>query len=466
MTAVRLLAQMRAHEVSPVEACAAYLRRAEELNPRLNAIVTFAPDALDVAHEAERLLMRGGDVPTLCGLPLTIKDTIATRGLRTTGGTRLFAEHVPAADAPAVARLRRAGANILGKTNASELALDYESENPVFGRTNNPHDTARTPGGSSGGAAASVAACLSACDVGSDLAGSIRIPAHFCGIFGLLPTAGRVPNAGHFPPPDGPMFAHETFGPLARCIDDLELLLHVLADEKNDIKLRRDEPALRGRQFAWYTDDGVAPVTMETKQAVAAAAQALSAAGLVAVEARPPGVERAPDLWLALCARAVQRQMCELYAEREALAGPSAQGMLARGTNAPRQTLDDYLAAWFERDRLRGELLAWLETTPLVVAPVGAVPAFPHGARKVSVDGREVSVWRAFSYAQTYNVFGLPAVSVPVARSTEGLPIGVQIVGRPHAEREVLTAARIVESALGGWQPPQLALSTDGHDPL
>src|ERR1041384_7068775 len=226
---------MRAHEVSPVEACAAYLRRAEELNPSLNAIVTFAPDALDAARAAEQTIMRGADVPPLCGLPITIKDTIATRDLRTTGGTRLFAEHVPSADAPAVARLRRAGAIILGKTNVAELALDYESDNPVFGRTNNPHDPARTPGGSSGGAAASVAACLSAADVGTDLAGSIRIPAHFCGICGLLPTAGRVPNAGHNPPAAGPMSAHETFGPMARTVNDIELLFNVLADDTQAI---------------------------------------------------------------------------------------------------------------------------------------------------------------------------------------------------------------------------------------
>ena len=456
---------MRAHEVSPVEACAAYLRRAEELNPSLNAIVTFAPDALDAARAAEQTIMRGADVPPLCGLPITIKDTIATRDLRTTGGTRLFAEHVPSADAPAVARLRRAGAIILGKTNASELALDYESENPVFGRTNNPHDATRTPGGSSGGAAASVAACLSACDVGSDLAGSIRIPAHFCGIFGLLPTAGRVPNAGHLPPPEGPMSAHETFGPMARSVADLELMFRVLANDTSNVEARRDETALRGRRFAWYTDDGVAPVTSETKRAVEAAAQALSAAGLAGVEARPPCVARAPDLWLAFFARAVQRQMCALYAGREELAGPSAQGMLTRAAEPPRQTLDDYLDAWFERDRLRAQLLAWLDETPLVLAPVGSVPAFPHGARKVSVDGREVSTWRAFSYAQTFNVFGLPAVSVPVARSKDGLPIGVQIIGRPYAESEVLTAARIIETAFGGWQPPP-ALPTGGRNPL
>ncbi len=210
------------------------------------------------------------------------------------------------------------------------MALDYESENPLFGRTNNPHDAARTPGGSSGGAAAAVAACLSPADVGTDLAGSIRIPAHFCGITALLPTAGRVPNAGHCPQAEGPMHAHETFGPLARTVADLALLFDVLADHDRslagNLQGAQSDSDLRARRVAWYTDDGVAPVTAETKQAVLAAVQSLSAAGLVAVEARPPGVERGPELWLALFARAVQRQMCELYAGREELAARPRKG--------------------------------------------------------------------------------------------------------------------------------------------
>jgi Asp-tRNA(Asn)/Glu-tRNA(Gln) amidotransferase A subunit family amidase len=282
-----------------------------------------------------------------------------------------------------------------------------------------------------------------------------------------------VPNAGHLPPAEGPFAAHETFGPVARCVADLELLFNVLADLKPDgapaltseqarAKAERD---LRGCRVAWYTDDGVAPVTAETKHAVVAAAQALGRVGLVPIEARPPGVEQAPKLWLALFARAVQRQMCALYGQREELAGPAAQDMLARGADAPEQTLDDYFAAWFRRDQLRAELLAWMQQTPLVVAPVGAVPAFPHGARKVLVGEEWLSVWRAFSYAQTFNVFGLPVVVVPAGRSPAGLPVGVQIVGRPGAEMEALAAARIVETALGGWQPP-LLLPTDGHNPL
>ncbi|MFL6210752.1 MAG: amidase [Pyrinomonadaceae bacterium] len=464
---------MRAHAVSPVEAVAAQLRRAAELNPQLNAIVTFAPDAVECARAAEQVIMRGDDVPPLCGLPMTIKDSIATRGLRTTSGSHLRADYMPERDAPAVARLRAAGAIIIGKTNVCELVLDYTSENPLFGRTNNPHDLARTPGGSSGGAAAAISAGLSTADVGSDLAGSIRIPAHFCGIAGMLPTAGRIPNAGHFPPPEGPFAAHETFGPMARMVVDLALLFDVLADEQSNIQTLTDEQALdeaarllHGCRVAWYTDDGVAPVTAETRQAVWAAQQALSAAGLVPSEMQPPGIGRAAELWLELFARAVQRQMCALHAGREELAGPVARASIARGKGAPTQTIDDYFSAWFERDQLRATLLAWMETTPLLVAPVGAVPAFAHIAKRVIVNGQELSLWRAFSYAQAFNVLGLPVVTLPAGRSPEGLPIGVQIVGRPHAESEVLAAARIVEAALGGWQPPPALLSTRPANPL
>jgi Asp-tRNA(Asn)/Glu-tRNA(Gln) amidotransferase A subunit family amidase len=469
----RLLALLRAHAVSPVEVVAAHLRRADELNPRLNAIVTFAPDAVERARAAEQIIMRGGAVPPLCGLPVTIKDTIATRGLRTTSGSRLRADYVPERDAPAVARLRAAGAIIIGKTNVCELALDYTSENPVFGRTSNPHDPARTPGGSSGGAAAAISACLSTADVGSDLAGSIRIPAHFCGIAGLLPTLGRVPNAGHFPPPEGPFAVQETFGPMARTVADLALLFGVLADEQASAQTFTDEQALseaartlHGCRVAWYTDDGVAPVTAETRQAVTAAQQALGAAGLVPTEMPPPGIGRAAGLWLELFARAVQQQMCALHAGREELAGPSARASIARGRSAPTQTIDDYFGAWFERDQLRAALRAWMETTPLLVAPVGSVPAFAHDAQRVIVNGQELSLWRAFSYAQAFNVLGLPAVTLPAGRAPAGLPIGVQIVGRPRAEREVLAAARIVEAALGGWQPPPDLLSTHTANPL
>src|SRR6478672_7999346 len=191
------LAQMiRSKEVSPVEVVEAHLQQIEKLNPRLNAIVTLAPDVLDQARRAERELT---DRP-LHGVPLTIKDTIETAGLLSTSGSRRCAAYVPKRDAPVVARLTDAGAIILGKTNTSELAMDYTGDNPLFARTNNPHDLSKCPGGSSAGEAVAIATCMSPGGIGSDLAGSIRVPAHFCGITGFKPATGKVPRGGQFPP--------------------------------------------------------------------------------------------------------------------------------------------------------------------------------------------------------------------------------------------------------------------------
>ncbi|HET9866615.1 MAG TPA: amidase, partial [Nitrospira sp.] len=223
-SAVEVIKLVRTRAVSPVEIAEAHLKRIDALNPKLNAIVTLAPDFIDKAREAEAALMRGDNLGPLHGLPVTIKDAINTAGLRTTSGSRLRAKHVPRSDAPSVARLKAAGAIVLGKTNLSELTMTYTADNPVFGRTNNPHDISRTPGGSSGGEGAAIAACLSPAGIGTDVAGSIRIPSHFCGITGLKPTIGRVVSTGQFPPSHG----HSVIGPMARHVQDLHLLFHVL----------------------------------------------------------------------------------------------------------------------------------------------------------------------------------------------------------------------------------------------
>src|SRR6266498_6008400 len=228
-SATRLLEMMSRREVSPVEVVQAQLRRIEKLNPTLNAIVTIAPDVLSKASEAEAAISRGESKGGLMGLPITIKDTIETGGLRSTSGSSRRAQFIPERDAPAVARLKAAGAIILGKTNTAEMAMDYTADNPVFGRTNNPYDLSRTPGGSSGGEAAAIASCMSPGGIGSDLAGSIRIPTHFCGVVGLKPTVGRVPGAGQFPPAIGPYSLGAVIGPMARSMNDLRLLFNVLA---------------------------------------------------------------------------------------------------------------------------------------------------------------------------------------------------------------------------------------------
>jgi Asp-tRNA(Asn)/Glu-tRNA(Gln) amidotransferase A subunit family amidase len=195
-------------------------------------------------------------------------------------------------------------------------------------------------------------------------------------------------------------------------------------------------------------------VTGATRQAVESAARALSGAGCDVEEARPPGVERGPELWSTLFSRAVRGVVRETYAGRDELRGPAARALLER--EPPPLSLDDYFSAWVERDRLRARLVGWMRKSPLVVAPVGAVAAFEHGAREVEVGGQTLSLFRAFSYSQTFNAYGLPAVSVPAGRTREGLPVGVQIAGPPRAERLLLAAARAVERALGGWQPPPI----------
>ncbi len=457
-SASKLAGLIRDREVSPIAVVEAYLHRIEQLNPTLNAIVTLAPDLREKAKKAEAAVMSGNHLGALHGVPITIKDTIETAGLRTTSGSVMRAQFVPEQDAPSVARLKAAGAIILGKTNTAEMAMDYTADNPVFGRTNNPYDLSRTPGGSSGGEAAAITACMSPVGLGTDLAGSIRIPSHFCGIAGLKPTTGRVSSAGQFPPSIGPYSLGAAIGPMARCIQDLQLLFGVLVESETPTKsLDHYRLGMRGWRVAWYANDDVVPVPEETRCAVEKAARALADAGLVAEECRPPGVERGFDLWLKLFSRASVVQLREVYSGHEKEAGPFVRWRLATADETPALALDEYISAWMERDRLRLTLNQWMNAIPLLVAPVGATAAFKHETHKVTVGGRTFSTFRAFSYAQTFNVFDLPCVCVPAGRSPEGLPIGVQIIGRPFAEQAVLAAAAIVEEALGGWQAPPMS---------
>lgn len=450
LSAARAAELIRGGELSPVELIGAYLRRVESLNPRLNAVVTLAPDLLQLARKAEAAVARGEGVGPLHGVPLTVKDTIEVRGVRTTRGSRVQSNFVPTEDARAVARLRAAGAIIVGKTNCAELALEYTAENLVFGRTNNPHDLSRSPGGSSGGCAAAVAACLTAASLGSDLAGSVRIPAHFCGVAGLRPTAGRVPGHGHAPPVAGPYALGASLGPLARSVEDLELLFGVLAD---DGAPRVEIESLRGTRAALCFDDGTVPANDEIRSAVVRASEALRDAGLLIEEERPPSFESANAAWLGVFSYATVRYLREFYGGREEEAGPVARALLKRGVQEP--AAEQLLASWHERDSLRSDLLGWMERTPLVVAPAGPVEAFRHeGSRKIEVNGEAFATFRAFALAQAFNVYDLPAVCVPAGHTRAGLPVGVQIAGRPFEERRVLAAARVVERALGGWQPP------------
>jgi Asp-tRNA(Asn)/Glu-tRNA(Gln) amidotransferase A subunit family amidase len=448
---VEIAALLRAGQVSPVAVVEAYLERIARLNPELNAIVTIAPDVLDQAKRAEAGLAQRDAWGPLHGVPLTIKDTIDTAGIRTTSGSRVRESHVPAVDAVAVTRLKAAGAIILGKTNTPEMAIPYETNNPVFGRTSNPYDQRFTAGGSSGGEAAAIAACLTSGGVGSDLSGSIRVPAHFCGVVGLKPTSGRIPMTGHVPVAAGPLGEGACLGPMARVVADVSLLFQVLAASETD---EPDARQLKGVRVCWYDFDGVSLVSSETRAGISAAVDALATAGVQCFEQRPPAVEAGSRLWVELFADTSARDLQKFYSGAEALAGPLARRILDSAKQRSQRAHDTLERAIQERNQLRAELLEFMDSTPILICPVGATAAFPHGSSQVTINGDSVSVFRAFSYAQTFNVFDLPALVVRAGQTAAGLPLGVQIVGKPFCENQILAVAAIIEAVLGGWQPP------------
>jgi amidase len=477
-TIVRLADLMARRKASPVEVAEGFLERIEGEGRRLNAVVTLAGDVLEQARAAERALAKGSGAGPLCGVPVTVKDTLDVRALRATAGSAARSERVAGADAPAVARLRAAGAVILGKTNCSELALDYTTENPVFGRTLNPHDLTRTPGGSSGGCAAAVAARLTAASLGSDLVGSIRIPAHFCGVVGFRPAGASVPRAGHTPPVVGVYALGASVGPLARTVADARLLYGVLSGEVDGgthegtvagerLMARDGRGHLRGVRFCAYEEEGTVPVSDESRAAVGSAKRALEEAGLVAVEARPPHVESGAGLWLALISQATARFVREEFEGREELAGPVARAVMQRDAGGAGESSDELRAKLERREAMRARLLGWMETTRLLVAPVGAVAAFRHDeARRVEVAGQSVNTFRAFAHAQVFNFFDLPAIMVPVNRTKEGLPVGVQLAARPGDEALLFAAAGVVERAASAGRRPADNAPQRGANPL
>jgi Asp-tRNA(Asn)/Glu-tRNA(Gln) amidotransferase A subunit family amidase len=454
---------VRARKVSPVELTDAHLSRIRELNPKLNAFVTVDSDrARDQAMLAESALSSSAkteSIGPLHGVPISIKSSIDVAELLCECGSVLRKGNVPSEDAPLVKRLRAAGAIILGNTNVPEFLMAYETDNLLYGRTNNPWDPSRTPGGSSGGEAAAIAAGCSAGGVGSDGGGSIRIPAHYTGICGLKPTPGRIPSTGHFPGSAGPFAQLGVVGPMARTIRDVQKLFEVMAGpDPGDpasapVHLRRwSEREIRKLGVAYFVDDGVTPVTPETAAAVRTAVEALRAQGFHVTEWRPHNLDRAWQLWWNLFGRAGQMAFAPTIEGREAELSPILRAFRAEVAEAPPLTAQELLNTLLARDVLRGNLLAKMEEFSILLCPVCAVPAFRHGEREWTVQGRKVEYLKAMSYSQWFNLLGNPAAVVPVGRSPEGLPIGVQIVGRPWEEEALLAVAAKIEESCGGFR--------------
>lgn len=461
--AARQLEMLRSREISIPELAEAHIVQIERLNPSLNAFADF--DAERVRAEARRLQASRERQGPLYGLPVTVKSSIATAGFRCEIGSLIQKGNVPEEDAVVVGRLRAAGALILGTTNCPEFLMAYETANLLHGQTRNPWDLERSPGGSSGGESAAIAAGLSAAGLGSDSGGSVRVPAHFTGICSLKPTPGRIPGQGHLPPCVGPFSILGAIGPMARTIADVSLLFRTLSGQdptdpfSPPIPLR--EPSLdelRTQTIGFFEDDGLVPVTPETRAAVQAAAGALRHAGFCVEPFRPQTLESLRKLWWKCFVQCGAMFYEPAIRGKRSQLSPIFREFLSISESVPPLTATELLDAWAELDLLRAKTLLLMRDYPVLLCPVASVPAFRHGERAWNIEGRTVDYLDAVRHTQWFNALAAPAAVVPVGRSPEGLPTGVQIAARPFEDETALGIAAIVDAAFGYRSPPMASI--------
>jgi amidase len=422
--AVGIAGVIRDRVVSCVDVVQAFLQRIEAVNPTINSVVVLAREkAIEEARVADASLVRGHILGPLHGVPFTAKDVFDTAGVETSAGIPDRIGVVPKEDAAAVARMRRAGAILIGKTNVPPGGSGGVTDNAVHGKTNNPYDPARSPAGSSGGEAAIQAAGGSPVGLGSDSGGSLRVPAHCCGVAALKPTTGRVPNTGAFMQPGGLSDTRTQIGPLSRFVKDLAPVFQIVAgpDDRDSgvVPMPLGDPEaveVPGLRVAFYTDDGSTPTTPDTVAAIRNAVDALRTAGAQVTE-------RCPE-----CIGADALDISRRYWSWEELPGGEAVRLLA------------------DWDVFRTRMLAFMESVDIVVCPTAPGPAALHGE----------DVETLFHYTLPFSLTGQPCVVVPSGRSGEGLPIGVQVVGRLWREDVAIAAARRIEATIGGWRRPPI----------
>ena len=431
----------------------AHLSRIETVNPKLNAVVHVdAEAARKRAREADAALAKDEFWGPLHGVPMTIKDSLDTAGVPSTWGTFGRAGFVPEQDATVVARLKAAGAILLGKTNTPELTLSFETNNPVYGRTYNPYDLARSPGGSSGGAAATVAAAGSPFDIGSDTGGSIRLPAHYCGIAGLKPTSGRVPRTGHAIPPGGLVDSFTQLGPLTRTVADLALIWPLIAGSDGrdpgmvPVSIPNHETVdISQLRAAYFEGIEAWPVSAETSRALTDTVGALRSTGMKLEERTPPSMEHVFELHEGLVLADGGAWIKMLLESTGTSWDQSTLGWAERAPALDPAELVRLIDRW---DRFRSSMLEFMDSYDLIVSPVAPSPA-------LLPDEMEAN-FPSFYYTMAHNLTGWPAIVVPVAQSDGGLPIGAQIASRPWREDVALAVGEYLETALGGWRPPNL----------
>jgi amidase len=461
LPAATQLEMLRKREISVVELADGHIAQIERLNPKLNAFADL--DAERVRAQARALDSAPmGARAALHGLPVTVKSSIAAAGYRCEIGSLNHKGEVAQEDAVVVGRLRAAGALILGTTNCPEFLMAYETANLLHGQTRNPWDLQRTPGGSSGGESAAIAAGMSAVGLGSDSGGSVRVPAHFTGICSLKPTPGRIPGRGHLPPCVGPFATLGAIGPMARTMADVDLMFRTLSGQDDadpasaPVALRMpglDE--LRSNRIGFFEDDGLTAVTAETRVAVQSAAAALRDAGFCVEPFRPSTLEPLRKLWWTFFV-----QCGAMFYEPEVRVGrdrlsPIFCEFLSIAEKAGPLTATELLNAWAEMDLLSAKTVEEMRAFPVLLCPVASVPAWRHGERAWTIDGQTVEYLDAVRYTQWFNTLGAPAAVVPVGRSQEGLPIGVQVAARPFEDEAALGVAAVLDRAFG-YRPPEM----------
>lgn len=450
LTATHLTAAIRERRASSTEVLDAHLAQIARENPALNAVVTLDEvGARQRAREADEALSRGEMWGPLHGLPMTLKDGHSTAGMRTTAGHLPLSEYVPTEDGTVAARLKAAGAVIMGKTNVPDLLLDIQSANAVFGRTNNPWNRERTPGGSSGGAAAALVAGMTPLEIGSDLAGSIRIPAHFCGLFGLKTTEHRVSMWGHIPDiPNSPR-THRlmwSIGPLARSVEDLALAYRIIAGPDGrdpDVppvpvgEVPRLE--LKDLRIAWAPTFPGVPVMGAISDALSNLAAELDRLG-ARVEERLPPIDF-KDL-----------------AQMRALLSRAVRVTFAPTEEEPAISTAEYFTALHRRDFFINAWEEFFGEWDALLCPVAMTTAFPHCPTDtpLTVDGEQVNYWRIVGHCGPFNFTGHPVVVIPIGRDPDGLPIGVQIVGRRWGEERLLAIAEKLVEVAGPFRWPDI----------
>ena len=455
-SAVRMAGMVRRHEVSSLELVRHHLEQIDRWQERINAVVeVMAKPALAAARMADERMAAGEECGLLHGVPFTVKDSIDVTGTRSTAGTLGRKNARPGQeDATLVQRLRQAGAIPIAKTNLPDLLFAFETDNFLFGKTNNPYDLTRTPGGSSGGEAALIAACGSPLGLGSDCLGSIRLPAAFCGIAGIKPTSGRLPRTGHVPPFGGWIEKLWQMGPMARWTEDLVLAMRLLAGaDGNDFTsppvplIEHDNTGVL--RIAFFTDNGVAKCAPEIEEAVRKCAEDFAREGARVSEAKPAGIEEAYELELAILgADGMEGLDAYLRQSGSRTLHPVSTGMVERARRC-RASASELAERWAQWDAFRFRMQAFFEQYDAVLSPVYTQPALLHR------ESDRAGNFEGFSYTMAWNVAGFPAATVRCGECG-GLPINVQVVAKPWHELTALAVCQMIEGTGGGWKAPAM----------